>query len=87
MEIQAREQGGDQGPRRSAAQRVAVGVRGVFGRRKVRGGRKAREGQRLQSELFAPGLGCLALPFPENRDRRFWPGEPHPTLVPYSLHF
>lgn len=57
-----------------------MGVRGVFGRRKAGGGRgeKGREGQRLQSELCAPGLGCLAaLPFPENRDHWFWPGKPH----------
>ena len=44
------------------------------GRRKVGGERKGREGQRLQSEIFAPGLGDLAVgPFPENQDGSFWP--------------
>lgn len=77
--VQGRESGGNQGPRRSAAQRVAVESEKSLegGRWKVGGERKGREEQGLQRELFAPGLGCLALPFPENRGLWFWPGEPH----------
>lgn len=61
-------------------------VRGVFGGRKEERGRgverketaerlKSRDcrAERLQSELFAPGLSYLAaLPFPENHDSWFW---------------